>query len=202
MIVAALTGSIAMGKSETARMFAAQGIPVFDSDATVHELYSAGGEAVEPLQALVPSAVDGNCVNRQKLAEEVQKRPDLLKKVEDIVHPLVRMRQQKFLDLARASGADVVVLDIPLLFETGRESEVDVILVVSVDSETQRARALARPGMTTEKLGFILARQVPDRTKRAHADYVIDTSTSLAETSLQVERIVSELRKRARSASP
>lgn len=201
MIVAALTGSIAMGKSETARMFAVHGIPVFDSDAIVHQLYSSGGAAVEALRALVPDVIEGNHVDRKKLADEVQARPDLLKQVEAVIHPLVRRKQQEFLDKAMAAGSDIVVLDIPLLFETGREAEVDVVLVVSADAEKQRARALARPGMSAAKLDFILARQVSDQTKRARADYVIDTSHSLAETNRQVDGIIAELRKRAGSHS-
>lgn len=193
MIVAGLTGSIAMGKSETARMFAARGIPVFDSDATVHELYATGGEAVEALRRLVPEAVVDGSVDRRKLAVAVQADPLLLKDIEAIVHPLVRARQQAFLKEA-ARHADIAVLDIPLLFETGREKDVDVVIVVSATTALQRERALARPGMTAEKLDFILSRQVPDAEKRARADYVIDTSVSLADTAREVERVVAAIR--------
>jgi len=197
MIVAGLTGSIAMGKSETAKMIAARGIPVFDSDAAVHDMYAAGGEAVEPLRAVVPDAIGHDGVDRRKVASLVQADPALLKRIEAIVHPLVRARQATFLaDAAR--HADLAVLDIPLLFETGREKEVDVVIVVSADQEQQRKRALTRPGMTTEKLDFILSRQVPDAVKRAKADYVIDTSVSLADTARHVERVIADIRVKGR----
>lgn len=193
MIVAGLTGSIAMGKSETAKMFAARGIPVFDSDAAVHALYAAGGEAVEPLRHLAPDAVVEGSVDRSKLAALVQADPGLLKRVEAAVHPLVRARQEAFLSDAQ-KRADIAVLDIPLLFETGREKDVDVIIVVSAHSDLQRSRALARPGMTTEKLDFILSRQMPDAEKRARADYVIDTSVSLDATAREVEQVIEAIR--------
>lgn len=198
MIVAALTGSIAMGKSETAKIFKARGIPVFDSDAVVHELYAAGGAAVEPLRALVPSAIKHNRVDRKKLSDAVRGKSGLLKDVEDIVHPLVRQRQQEFLERMAIEEADLVILDIPLLFEAKREAEVDIILVVSADLETQRSRALARPGMTSEKLDFIIAHQIPDQEKRARADYVIDTSRSISDTARQVDAIITALRNRER----
>jgi dephospho-CoA kinase len=198
MIVAGLTGSIAMGKSETAKMLAARGIPVFDSDAAVHDMYAAGGEAVEPLRALVQEAIGGDGVDRRKLASLVQADPALLKRIEAIVHPLVRARQATFLaDAAR--HPELAVLDIPLLFETGREKEVDVVIVVSANEAQQRERALARPGMTAEKLDFILSRQVPDAVKRAKADYVIDTSVSLADTARHVERLIADIRAKGRS---
>lgn len=198
MITIGLTGSIAMGKSETAKMFVARGIPVFDSDAVVHEIYAAGGDAVEPLRALVPEAIGSDGVDRRKLASLVQADPSLLKRIEAIVHPLVRARQVRFLaDAAR--HAQLAVLDIPLLFETGREKEVDVVVVVSADAKQQRERALARPGMTAEKLDFILSRQVPDVVKRAGADYVIDTSVSLADTARHVERVIADIRAKGKS---
>jgi len=193
MIIAGLTGSIAMGKSETAKMFAAHGIPVFDSDAAVHDLYAAGGAAVEALRSLAPEAVESGSVDRQKLAARVQADPSLLKKIEAVVHPLVRQRQEAFLAEA-TKRSDVAVLDIPLLFETGREREVDVVIVVSANTSLQRQRALARPGMTPEKLAFILTRQVPDAEKRARADYVIDTSVSLADTAREVDRVIADIR--------
>jgi dephospho-CoA kinase len=193
MIVAGLTGSIAMGKSETAKIFAANGIPVFDSDAAVHELYAAGGEAVEPLRKLAPEAVGDAGVDRRVLAGLVQADPGLLQRIESVVHPLVKARQAAFLNEA-AKRMDIAVLDIPLLFETGREGDVDVVIVVSAPEPLQRERALARPGMTPEKLDFILSRQVPDAEKRARADYVIDTSVSLAETARAVERVIAAIR--------
>lgn len=182
-----------MGKSETAKMFAARGIPVFDSDAAVHALYSSGGEAVEPLRKIAPEAIVAGCVDRQKLAGLVQADQSLLPKIEAIVHPLVKARQLAFLaDVTK--WADVAVLDIPLLFETGRDVEVDVVLVVSANEELQRMRALARPGMTPEKLKFILSRQMPDSEKRARADYVIDTSVSLERTAQEVDRVITAMR--------
>jgi dephospho-CoA kinase len=201
MIVVGLTGSIAMGKSETAKLFAARGIPVFDSDAAVHALYANGGEAVGPLSALAPSAIENGSVNRAKLAALVQAEPDLLKKIEAAVHPMVKAKQQAFLSEARASRAEIAVLDIPLLFETQRAGEVDVIVVVSAAPAVQRQRALARPGMTAEKLNFILARQVADSKKRARADYVIDTSVSLEETAKEVDRVIVALKKEHSGAS-
>ena len=198
MIVAGLTGSIAMGKSETARMFAARGIPVFDSDAVVHELYASGGTAVEPLRVLVPEAVVAGGIDRGRLAALVQADPQLLGKIEAVVHPLVRNRQKTFLATS-AQNSDLAVLDIPLLFETGRQHEVDVVIVVSADPLLQRTRALARPGMTPEKLDFILSRQVPDGEKRARADYVIDTSVSLSETAHEVDRVIAQIRTKGRA---
>lgn len=182
-----------MGKSETAKMFAARGIPVFDSDATVHELYAAGGAAVEPLSRLVPEAILGGAIDRRKLAARVQADPSLLKSIEAIVHPLVKAQQATFLAEA-AKRSDLAVLDIPLLFETGREKDVDVIIVVSTSAEKQRDRALARPGMTVEKLDFIMSRQLRDVEKRARADYVIDTSESLEATAREVDRVIAEIR--------
>ena len=198
MIVAGLTGSIAMGKSETARMFAARGIPVFDSDAVVHELYASGGTAVEPLRVLVPEAVVAGGIDRGRLAALVQADPQLLGKIEAVVHPLVRNRQKTFLATS-AQNSDLAVLDIPLLFETGRQHEVDVVIVVSADPLLQRTRALARPGMTPEKLDFILSRQVPDSEKRSRADYVIDTSVSLAETAREVDRVIAQIRTKGKA---
>lgn len=193
MIVVGLTGSIAMGKSETARMFAARGIPVFDSDAIVHELYARGGAAVQPLRILAPDAIIDGAVDRRKLANLVQADPLLLQKIESVVHPLVKACQADFLADAE-KHSDMAVLDIPLLFETGRQKDVDVIVVVSTAAAVQRQRALARPGMTPEKLDFILSRQVPDAEKRAQADYVIDTSVSLADTARDVDRVIADIR--------
>jgi dephospho-CoA kinase len=198
MIVAGLTGSIAMGKTETAKMFAARGIPVFDSDAAVHELYARGGAAVAALSALVPEAISDGSVDRRMLASLVQADPALLQKIEAIVHPLVKARQADFLAEAD-KHADIAVLDIPLLFETNREADVDVVIVVSATAELQRARALARPGMTADKLDFILSRQTPDAEKRARANYVIDTSVSLAETAREVGRVIADIRSKGKA---
>lgn len=198
MIVAGLTGSIAMGKTETAKMFASRGIPVFDSDAAVHELYAKGGKAVEPLRKLAPDAIIDEAVDRRKLAALVQADPALLKKIEAVVHPLVKARQQAFF-VEAAPSSDIVLLDIPLLFETGRDRDVDVIIVVSAGEVLQRERALARPGMTADKLDFILSRQLPDAEKRRRADYVIDTSVSLAETAAEVDRVIAAIRAKGKA---
>lgn len=198
MIIVGLTGSIAMGKSETAKMLAARDIPVFDSDAAVHELYGQGGAAVAAIEALAPSAIVDGAVDRRRLAALVVEDQALLKSIEAEVHPLVRARQKAFLADAEARGCDMAVLDIPLLFETGRQDEVDVIVVVSAGRELQRERALKRPGMTPEKLDFILSRQVPDEEKRARADHVIDTSVSLAETARDVDRVIEAIRQKTR----
>jgi dephospho-CoA kinase len=198
MIVAGLTGSIAMGKSETSRMFAARGIPVFDSDAAVHSLYEEGGGAVSAIGAIAPSAIVDQRVDRRQLAALVQAQPSLLAEVERAVHPMVQEMQRHFLAGAEAAGADIALLDIPLLFETGREKDVDVVIVVSAGAQAQRERALKRPGMTEEKLDFIISKQLPDQQKRARADYVIDTSVSLVETARDVDRVIAELKARAR----
>ena len=193
MIVAGLTGSIAMGKTETAKMFSTRGIPVFDSDKVVHELYGLHGEGVTAIRAIVPAAISNETVNRPILSKMVQDDPALLKRIEAAVHPLVRSRQQAFLKDAERQGAPLAVLDIPLLFETGRDQDVDVVIVVSASAELQRQRALSRPGMTPDKLSFILSRQLPDEQKRAQADYVIDTSESLEATALEVEHVIASL---------
>ena len=198
MMILGLTGSIAMGKSETAKMFAARGIPVFDSDAAVHDLYRQGGGAVAVIEALAPSAIADGAVDRHRLAALVLEDPALLKKIETVVHPLVKARQKAFLTDAEARGCDIAVLDIPLLFETGRETEVDAVAVVSAGPGLQRTRALSRAGMTPEKLDFILSRQVPDEQKRARADYVIDTSVSLAATMQEVDRVIAAIRQKTR----
>ena len=198
MIVVGLTGSIAMGKSETAKMFATRGIPVFDSDAAVHRLYGRGGEAVAAIAALAPSAIDDGSVDRRKLATLIQTDPALLPRIEAAVHPLVRAMQSKFLSETAAAGVDIAVLDIPLLFEMGREKDVDVTLVVSAGDAKQRERALQRPGMTADKLDFILSRQVPDVEKRTRADYVISTSTSLEDTAREVDHFIEKLRTEGR----
>lgn len=197
MITIGLTGSIAMGKSEVAKIFATQGIPVFDSDLAVHELYGKGGAAVAAIASLVPSAIVDGAVDRRRLAAAVLEDQAVLRKIEAVVHPLVKARQKMFLAQAEARGYDIAVLDIPLLFETGREEEVDVIVVVSAGVELQRERALRRPGMTPEKLNFILSRQLPDQQKCSRAHYVIDTSVSLEDTAREVSRVIVAIRTKA-----
>ena len=193
MIIAGLTGSIAMGKSETAKQFIRRGIPVFDSDSVVHQLYAKGGDAVGAVAKLAPTAIIDHKVDRRLLSQEIRSKPDLLMAIEQAVHPLVRARQEAFLQKARADGHSLVILDIPLLFETGGDRDVDKIIVVSTSPDIQRERAMKRPGMTEEKLNFILSRQVPDAEKRARADYIIDTSNSIDDSQRQVDLALSEL---------
>ena len=195
MIVLGLTGSIGMGKSATARMFAEAGVPVHDSDEAVHRLYA--GPAAPLVDAAFPgTAVDG-VVDRARLGGHVLGDPAALKKLEAIIHPLVRADADAFLLRHRAAGAPLVVLDIPLLFETGGRERVDKVVVVSAPADIQRARVLARPGMTAEKFEQILARQVPDAQKRRMADFVIDTGHSFDQTRAAVATVIAELLKSA-----
>lgn len=196
MLLVGLTGSIGMGKSETAKMFARHGVPVCDSDATVHALYDKGGAAVEPVGAAFPGVVVEGRVDREKLSREVVGKPEALRKLEMIVHPLVGEAQRAALQAAAASGASMVVLDIPLLFETGGRARVDVVVVVSAPGDVQRQRVLARPGMTPEKLDAILLKQMPDADKRSRADFVVDTSQGLAHAEAQVVAIIDALKHR------
>ncbi|WP_020179403.1 dephospho-CoA kinase [Methylopila sp. M107] len=191
MIVIGLTGSIGMGKSTTAKLFAEERIPVHDADATVHRLYA--GEAAPLIEAAFPGTTHEGAVDRKALGARVLGDPQALKRLEAIVHPLVRKAEAAFLDRARGDGAKAVVLDIPLLFETGRETHVDAVVVVSAGEEEQRRRVMARPGMTEEAFAAILARQTPDREKRARADIVIDTSQSVDDAREQVRAALTEL---------
>lgn len=173
-LVLGLTGSIGMGKTTTAALFAARGIPVWDADAAVHRLYARGGAAVAPLAAAFPAAVSQGAVSRAALKAVIAADPAALARIEAIVHPLVAADRAAFL---AGQSAPVVLLDMPLLFETGADTMVDATVVVSAPAEEQRARVLARPGMTDADFERILARQMPDAEKRARADYVIDTTT-------------------------
>jgi dephospho-CoA kinase len=193
MKIIGLTGSIAMGKTDTARLFAEQGIPVFDSDAVVHKLYAHGGRGVAAVQRLFPEAVVSGAVDRQRLAAGLVRDPALLSKLEALVHPLVRAELTKFLAEQRSTSSPLVVVDVPLLFETGRENEFDVIVVVSAPAEMQSARALARSGMTDETLKLIMSRQMPDAEKRKRADYVVDTGKGHDVARGQVREIVNQL---------
>ncbi len=186
-----LTGSIGMGKSTTAQLFRDEGIAVFDSDAMVHELYQ--GAAVEPIAQCFPQVLENGVINRTKLADVVLKYPQALKQVEEIVHPLVWSERDKFFKANQETGANLVVYDIPLLFEKGVDSSVDVIVVVSATSETQKARVLARPGMTVEKFGALKSKQMSDLEKRARADFIIDTSLGLESARQQVYEILEKL---------
>jgi dephospho-CoA kinase len=196
MLIVGLTGSIGMGKTETAKMFARHGVPVCDSDATVHALYDRGGSAVGPVGAAFPNALVDGRIDRERLSREVVGQPEALKKLEAVVHPLVGAAQRDFLAGAAHSGARMVVLDIPLLFETGGQVRVDVTVVVSAPEEMQRKRVLDRPGMTVEKFDAILKKQTPDAEKRARADFVVDTSKGLADAEAQVVAIIDALKHR------
>lgn len=169
-----LTGSIAMGKSTTAAMFADEGVPVWDADAAVHRLYAAGGAAVGPLWALNPATIVAGAVSRDALKEWIAKDPAALSRIERIVHPLVASDRD---DFAARSAAPVLLFDVPLLFETGLADRMDLVVVASASAAEQRRRALARPGIDTEQFAKILARQMPDDEKRARADVIIDTTT-------------------------
>lgn len=194
MITVGLTGSIGMGKSTTAAMFAAEGVPVYDADAEVHALYAKGGAAVEPLAAAFPGVVVDGAVDRAKLSHYVVGRPDELKRLEAIVHPLVGESRVDFFQKAAAAGADIVILDIPLLFETGGEKRMDAVVVVTAPADLQRQRVLARPGMDEAKLDAILARQMADAEKRARAHFVIDTGQGLDHARDQVRDVLKRLR--------
>ncbi|MCF8504696.1 MAG: dephospho-CoA kinase [Caulobacter sp.] len=194
MITVGLTGSIGMGKSTTAAMFAAEGVPVYDADAEVHALYAKGGAAVEPLEAAFPGVVVDGAVDRAKLSHYVVGKPDELKKLEAIVHPLVGESRIGFFQKAVADGADIVILDIPLLFETGGEKRMDAVVVVSAPADLQRQRVMARPGMDEAKLDAILARQMADAEKRARAHFVIDTGQGLDHARAQVRDVLKRLR--------
>lgn len=188
MLILGLTGSIAMGKSATADLFRAEGVPVFDADAAVHEIYGAEGVAVVE-QAFPGVSVDGR-IDRERLSGQVLGDAAALKRLETLVHPLVRGREQQFLHAAARRGARVAVLDIPLLLETRGEGRVDAVVVVSAPPAVQRARVLARPGMTAERFEAILARQMPDAEKRRRAHFVVDTSRGFDSARAQVRGIL------------
>ena len=199
MIVLGLTGSIGMGKSTTATLFAEAGVPVYDADATVHMLYE--GEAVSAIEAAFPGTTANGKVDRNKLSARVVHDPEAIKQLEQIVHPMLGASRQKFLDDAERSGAAVAVVDVPLLFETGGEKRVDAVVVVTTTPELQRQRILARDNMTSEKLDAILARQLPDAEKRRRADFVVDTSDGLDPVRLRIRDILNEAVKMPRRRS-
>lgn len=194
MKVIGLTGSIGMGKSTTAAMFRDAGVPVYDADAAVHDLYDTGGAAVGPVGEAFPGVVKDGKVDREALRQAVLGRPEELKRLNAIVHPLVGRDRVGFFKAAEEAGADMVVLDIPLLFETGGDANVDAVVVVSAPAEMQRERVLARPGMTPERLDAILAQQMADAEKRARAHYVVDTGKGLEPAREQVTAILADLR--------
>jgi dephospho-CoA kinase len=188
MFILGLTGSLGMGKSTTARFFAEEGVPVHDADAVVHRFYE--GEAAAAIEAAFPGTTAGGKVDRTRLAARVLGDPAALARLEAIVHPLVQASERRFLAEAEARGEKVVLLDIPLLFETGGDERVDAVVVVSAPPEVQRARVLERPGMTAEKLDAILAQQMPDAEKRQRADFVVDTSRSFDAARAQVRAVL------------
>jgi dephospho-CoA kinase len=203
MIILGLTGSIGMGKSTTAKLFAEAGVPVYDADAAVHMIYQgeAVPAAVSAIEAAFPGTTADGKVDRNKLSAQVVQDPAAMKRLEAIVHPMLGASRQKFLDEAEQSGAPVAVVDIPLLFETGGEKRVDAVVVVTSSPEIQRQRVLARDNMTSEKLDAILARQLPDAEKRQRADFVVDTSHGLDPVRARIRDILDEAGKMPRRRS-
>jgi dephospho-CoA kinase len=199
MIILGLTGSIGMGKSTTAKLFAEAGVPVYDADAAVHSLYE--GEAAPAIEAAFPGATVDGKVDRNKLSAQVVHDQKAIKRLEQIVHPMLGASRQKFLDDAERSGAPVAVVDVPLLFETGGEKRVDAVVVVTTTPEIQRQRILARDNMTGEKLDAILARQLPDAEKRRRADFIVDTSYGLAPVRARIRDILHQAAKMPRRRS-
>ncbi len=191
MIILGLTGSIGMGKSTTAQLFAEEGVPVHDADAAVHALYE--GEAAPLVEAAFPATTRDGKVDRGLLAKVVVGNPEAMKTLEAIVHPLVARARDRFLADARAAGAPVVVLDIPLLFETGGDKLVDAVVVVSAAADIQRQRVMERPGMTAEKFEALLAKQTPDSEKRRRADYIVDSGHGIERARLQVREILAKI---------
>ena len=190
MLILGLTGSIGMGKSTTAKLFAEAGVPVYDADAAVHQLYE--GEAAPLIEAAFPGTTAGGKVDRAKLSASVVHDPAAIKRLEQIVHPMLGASRQKFFDDAEKAGAPVVVVDVPLLFETGGEKRVDAVVVVTTSPELQRERVLARGTMDEEKFNSILARQMPDAEKRKRADFVVDTSHGLDPVRARIRDILAE----------
>lgn len=199
MLILGLTGSIGMGKSTTAKLFAEAGVPVYDADAAVHQLYD--GEAAPLIEAAFPGTTSGGKVDRAKLSECVVHDPAAIRRLEAIVHPMLGASRQKFFDEAEAAGAPVAVVDVPLLFETGGEKRVDAVVVVTTTPELQRERVLARGTMDEDKFNSILARQMPDEEKRKRADFVVDTSHGLDPVRGRIRDILTEAVKMPRRRS-
>jgi dephospho-CoA kinase len=193
MIILGLTGSIGMGKSTTAKLFQEAGVPVYDADAAVHKIYE--GEAAPAIEAAFPGTTADGKVDRNKLSAKVVHDPAAMKRLEQIVHPMLGASRQKFLHDAEQSGASVAVVDIPLLFETGGEKRVDAVVVVTTKPEIQRQRILERDNMTGEKLDALLARQLPDAEKRRRADFVVDTSHGLDPVRARIRDILDQAAK-------
>ncbi len=198
MLIVGLTGSIGMGKSTAAERFLHHGVAVFDADAAVHDLYR--GEAAPLIEAAFPGTTSKGLVDRPKLTAALLADPEGFAKLEAIVHPLVRDVERRFLRTEAARGAEMAVLEIPLLFETGADKLVDVVVVVSTDAETQAQRVLERPGMNREKLAQLLSRQVPDAEKRARADFVVETGGTISQSQAKIDSIIKSLRGRTGGA--
>src|SRR5262249_5578577 len=194
-----LTGSIGMGKSETSRMFQKLGIPVYDADAAVHRLYQQGGAAVEPLEKAFPGVAKDGAVDRAELSKHVTGNHEATQKLQSIVYPLMAQERAKF--LADTADHDLIVFDIPLLFETRGEGNMDAVVVVSAPAHIQRERVLARPGMTAEKFEYLHSRQMPDEEKRAKAHFVVVTDMGLEHAFEQVKMIVANLRDRVKAGN-
>jgi dephospho-CoA kinase len=194
MITVGLTGSIGMGKSTTAAMFAEAGAPVYDADAEVARVYAKGGAAVAPLEAAFPGVTRDGAVDREALRLRVLGKPEAMAKLNSVVHPLLGAGRTDFFKDAEDSGADIIILDIPLLFETGGQARVDAVVVVSAPADQQRARVTARPGWDDARLDAILAQQTPDAEKRRRADFVIDTGKGLGAAREQVAQVMAALR--------
>ena len=194
MIILGLTGSIGMGKTTTAGLFADEGCPVFNADKAVHQLYAKGGRAVPLINAVFPDAVVDGAVERSVLGAHMRADPLNLKVLESFIHPWVEDMRKSFFDASRKENADIVVLDIPLLFETGGDKKVDYTVTVSAPAEVQKSRVLARPGMTEELFNMLLSRQLSDEEKRNRADFVLSTGVSIPETRKQVQELVRKLR--------
>ena len=200
MLIIGLTGSIGMGKSTAGRRFAANGIPVFDADAEVHALYE--GDVAALIEEAFPGTTQNGKVERAALAEALLDDEKALRRLEAIIHPLVREARQDFLSRNANDGAEMVVLEIPLLFETGADKNVDVTVVVSAPAQIQRARVLGRAGMSEARLDALIANQMPDADKREHADFVVDTNRSIEDTGVEIDRIVESLRGREGTVYP
>ena len=193
MKIIGLTGSIGMGKSTTAQMFAQLGCPVFDADAAVHELYAKGGRAVPLIRAVFPDAIKSEAVDRKQLGVHMRADPLNLKVLESFIHPWVAEMRAGFIQTAKEDEAKAVVFDIPLLFETGGDKHVDAVVVVSAPADVQRERVMAREGMTAELFEMILSKQTPDAEKRRRADYIIMTDKGLAHANAQVKDVLSAI---------
>lgn len=203
MIKLGLTGSIGMGKSTTAAMFAARGVPVYDADAAVHQVYAPGGAAVKAVSEAFPDVLDAQGgVDRSRLRERALGDPAAMKRLEQIIHPIISNLQASFLDKSASSGAEIIVLDVPLLYETGGDKRVDFVAVVTAPEEVQRERVLARGVLTPSQLREILSRQLPDKEKRQRADFVIDTSLGLEYAEAQVDAVLRELGASSKTARP